>query len=273
MWLHIPESCQFAADTAVLTSPSSSFFRELERSATLSGSFPAPGSLRRAWQTGSLTPLRFGQTSVRWTLQESDTGQIGLLAGFHASHTAMHPRHTGEGSPAMSGGSGLIFGESQENAELPQCLSKTPQASKVKDSGTSSEPCPLRGGLRNGQIFERTMLDVRIVGAAFSSSDGTLWPTPTASDWKGQSQPGQRRGTLSEAVEMHNTFTTHYSRQKEDPNYGQPLSEEECRRRLNPDFVDWLMVGIPGWTSLEPIDLERAGMVLCQFKRLVHLCV
>jgi len=50
------------------------------------------------------------------------------------------------------------------------------------------------------------------------------WPTPAASDHKGSSKPGQRRGQLSEATEPH-----------------QP-------GRLSPDWVEALMGFPAGWT-------------------------
>lgn len=51
------------------------------------------------------------------------------------------------------------------------------------------------------------------------------WPTPTKTDHKGSSKPGQRRGQLSEAT-------------------------EPCHPgRLNPEWVEMLMGFPPGWTS------------------------
>ena len=114
--------------------------------------------------------------------------------------------------------------------------------------------------MRSGEFCERPPLALHIVAIDGSCSDGRLWPTPTASDWKGQSQPGQRRGTLSEAVEEHPCWTLHFSRPAGDPHYGQKLSKEDSRRRLNPDFVDWLMGLPPAWTCLEPIASGPAGM-------------
>ena len=53
----------------------------------------------------------------------------------------------------------------------------------------------------------------------------TMVPTPNATDWKGSSREGQRRGQLSEAVAIGG--------------------------QLNPTWVEWLM-GFPlGWTDLE----------------------
>lgn len=54
------------------------------------------------------------------------------------------------------------------------------------------------------------------------------WPTPAASDEKGSSAPGQRRGQLSETV---------------------------AGQRLSPDWEEWLMGWPVGWSSLEPLDV------------------
>lgn len=52
----------------------------------------------------------------------------------------------------------------------------------------------------------------------------TLYPTPSATDWKGSSREGQRRGQLSEAVAIGG--------------------------QLNPTWVEWLMGFPPGWTEV-----------------------
>ena len=68
----------------------------------------------------------------------------------------------------------------------------------------------------------------------------SVWPTAGATDWKGSSRPGQRRGQLSEAAE------TSPSPGPPDP----PNSTDgpPSRRMLNPLFVEWLMGFPPGWT-------------------------
>jgi len=59
---------------------------------------------------------------------------------------------------------------------------------------------------------------------------GKQWPTHTASDWKGSSKPGQRRGQLSEARTI-------------------------VGGKLNPAWVEWLM-GFPiGWTDCDASEM------------------
>jgi len=56
-----------------------------------------------------------------------------------------------------------------------------------------------------------------------------------------------------------------------------PKDGDECssegptsRRRLNPNFVDWLMGWVPGWTACAP--LETASWLSKLRRRLSDLC-
>ena len=59
--------------------------------------------------------------------------------------------------------------------------------------------------------------------------------TPAASDWKGSSKPGQRRGQLT------------------DPAMG----VIEAGGSLNPPWVEWLMGWPIGWTDLQPLVMDK----------------
>lgn len=61
------------------------------------------------------------------------------------------------------------------------------------------------------------------------------WPTPCASDWKGSSKPGQRRGQLT------------------DPDAG----AIPAGGSLNPTWVEWLMGWPLGWTDLKPLATAK----------------
>ena len=62
-----------------------------------------------------------------------------------------------------------------------------------------------------------------------------LWPRPCATDFKGISKPGQRRGQLT------------------DPNAG----AIPAGGALNPTWVEWLMGWPIGWTDLKPWATDR----------------
>lgn len=66
-------------------------------------------------------------------------------------------------------------------------------------------------------------------------------PTPTASDWKGSSRPGQRR------------------RQLTDPAMGVIPAGEP----INPSWVEWLMGWPIGWTDCEPLETAKFRQWLC----------
>lgn len=87
----------------------------------------------------------------------------------------------------------------------------TPTASDSRSSRNSTAN-PDRGG--RGELLHQVK----------SGRPRRALPTPSATDWKGSAQPGQRRGQLSEVV---------------------------AGGQLNPAWVEWLM-GFPiGWTDLE----------------------
>jgi hypothetical protein len=80
-------------------------------------------------------------------------------------------------------------------------------------------------------------------------SHGRAWVTPGPNDFKGSSQPGQRRGQLDEQVShrFHLDLPT--------PTPGeQSSSDGPNSRRLNPNFVEWLMGWPPGWSACEPLE-------------------
>lgn len=131
------------------------------------------------------------------------------------------------------------------------------------------------------------------------------WPSPGANDWKGSSQPGQRRGQLDEAAEQHwptptasdasgagsrNTVTSKAhagvsltdavltggstSRQGSDRRSSPPvLTTSTCgpecspkHRRLNPAFVEMLMGWPTGW-SIARIGFGPSATELYLYRR------
>ena len=70
---------------------------------------------------------------------------------------------------------------------------------------------------------------------AYMARTGKLWPTASASDWKGSSKAGQRRGQLT------------------DPAMG----AIPAGGQLNPTWVEWLMGWPLGWTDLRPLEMGK----------------
>jgi hypothetical protein len=137
---------------------------------------------------------------------------------------------------------------------------------KDEDSGTYSEAWPESGTTRNGVAYRVPHLVPRIY------ESGSSWlPTPCASDWKSQAKIGQRRGQLSEAVEMipawvpceccEDYICTIHGMHAHDcecpPVEDWSTSPYQAARhgKLNPRFVEWLM-GFPnGWTDLQGLGM------------------
>lgn len=69
------------------------------------------------------------------------------------------------------------------------------------------------------------------------------WPTAAASDFKGSSKIGQRRGQLSEAILRHGRHV-----QATSKDGGESSKRTPSSLRLNPAFVEWLMGWPPGWS-------------------------
>lgn len=76
------------------------------------------------------------------------------------------------------------------------------------------------------------------------------WATPNTNDWTGSSQPGQRRGQLSEQTECPPGLPALATEPAGPPSSPGGRSSP---LRLNPLFVEWLM-GLPvGWTDFAPV--------------------
>ena len=109
----------------------------------------------------------------------------------------------------------------------------------------------------------------------------TNWPTPAGRDYKGSNSSHHMNRTdgrtdgrsRNHADQLPNFVMYRFSHQDQTMNDG-PTSlpkDPTSRRRLNPQFVDWMMGWPPGWTSTEPTDLDAEEMVSWHFKLDSHL--
>lgn len=87
------------------------------------------------------------------------------------------------------------------------------------------------------------------------SSAKANWPTAAATDFKGSTKVGQRRGQLSEAI-LKNGH--HDPTMQEDGDESSP--SDPSSPRLNPAFVEWLMGWPPGWSLATPV--RRTGPIV-----------
>lgn len=190
----------------------------------------------------------------------------------------------------------------------------TPEAT-VRDSPARRTPAPGRAeGTRHGESLHHQVARWPTPRAEDSESSGArksrgveeqTWPSPGANDWKGSSQPGQRRGQLDEAAEQRwptptasdasgagsrNTATSKAhagvsltdavltggstGRQGSDRRSSPPVLTisscgPECspkHRRLNPAFVEMLMGWPTGW-SIARIGCGPSATALSLYRR------
>lgn len=105
---------------------------------------------------------------------------------------------------------------------------KTVQCSLLEDSMLFSGTWPRWGFMLAGECLVRDMPTLLI------SENGSGWlPTPTASNTKGVHMRGADKGKA------------------------RPPRTYGCHGPLNPPFLEWLMGWPIGWTSLEPLEMDR----------------
>jgi len=82
-----------------------------------------------------------------------------------------------------------------------------------------------------------------------------IWPTPNACDGSKVSQISHQGACLTRSAEKD--FHSFHPAPATTPHGGESSpSAQTSRRRLNPNFVDWLMCLPPGWTDYAPVETE-----------------
>jgi hypothetical protein len=99
------------------------------------------------------------------------------------------------------------------------------------------------------------------------AEQATLWASASASDHKGSSKLGQRRGQLSEQTEC--LTGTQDQPAETSGSESSPSVPTSPRPRLNARFVSWLMGFPPGWESLRPLKPTSYERWVTQSSRLV----
>lgn len=99
--------------------------------------------------------------------------------------------------------------------------------------------------------FAATPAAQAVDATAALTAGESAWPTPAARDYKGtNADPTQHEDQLANYV-CHS-----FRPAPETPPHGSESSPSAptSRRRLNPNFVDWLMGLPPGWTDYAPVE-------------------
>ena len=147
--------------------------------------------------------------------------------------------------------SGLDFGE-----KCPELLGKydpnthlwkTPQTSLIEDSTECLQTLPRWGMTQGGALWELTPW----VRPTKETECGLSERFPTPNAWDG------RRGPLSKELydkkTKQITLVTHIRHSALTPQNG---------GQLNPEWVEWLMGWMPGWTDLKRLETDKCPCVL-----------
>ena len=233
------------------------------QSAPLSGSPTPQAYLPPDRMTAFSRPSRLGMTFAPLTESLGADVLTWCLEASRAKTSALPAR--GQASPASDPACGPTWRASLAKFDPVSSSWKTVQLSLLGASELSSVTWPRSGMTVGGQCWELPTLAPRTsetgsglwptptsslgtkggrVTPRKGREGGTLieavsarakWPTPCASDFKGSSKPGQRRGQLT------------------DPNAG----AIPAGGSLNPTWVEWLMGWPLGWTDLEPSVTDK----------------
>jgi DNA (cytosine-5)-methyltransferase 1 len=171
--------------------------------------------------------------------------------------------------------------------DLDTALWKIPQCSLLEDLEQSLEIWPNWGSMRNGVCWEQMKLVQTIKENEFG-----LWLTPTATAISGRSPKAMEYRTKQRESQGHNTVQpgnlaeqVMYSgkmpcKDMKNPTWPTPVarmwkdnaSPSEFKRheiplaaqvggKLNPEWTEWLMGWMLGWTDLKPLATDKSHFV------------
>ena len=171
--------------------------------------------------------------------------------------------------------------------DLNTLLWKIPQCSLLEDLEQSLEIWPNWGSMRNGVCWEQMKLVQTINEKEFG-----LWLTPTATAISGRSPKAMEYRTKQRESQGHKTVQpgnlaeqVMYSgkmpcKDMKNPTWPTPVarmwkdnaSPSEFKRheiplaaqvggKLNPEWTEWLMGWLLGWTDLKPLEMDKSHCV------------
>jgi hypothetical protein len=249
-------------------------------------------SLRAAWKRVSWIKRLCGLTLSPSTLQ---AGAEKWIASLPVSHVNRTPSQDDAKEPTTRAGFGLTSPGSCAIAALGSSCWRMCQGSLLpEDSSKSSVTWPKWGSLRNGVVYLRPTWE-----PAMSANVGSVWPTPHGF----QAGNGPDGNEFSTAIRKWTTPQAHditqrgsgnrvnpkagksrmdmldwqaesFSPQAKTTNDGSTSSPSDpiSRRRLNAEFVCWLM-GLPStWLNIERTSYAPEEMELYHSKLQQRLC-
>ena len=189
-----------------------------------------------------------------------------FLADSHAKTSA--PQARAQASTASAPACGGKWQGLLARYDPVSCSWKTPQCSLFADSEPSLETWPRWGSMRNGECWER----IPSVPTTSENESG-YWPTPTADSVTERTQRYAQDGMpLTAAVRMFPTATAtaykgwspNHNRADSDDRLDYTVEREAFLlgqttppKRLNPDWVEWLIGWPIGHTALKPLETDK----------------
>ena len=249
MWLKIPTShCSAATEDSI--SPSDALCQKLAASVSWRGRLLRPQSWRLAWKTEGWRRRLSGLTLQPSQANSSVAAWLDSLVGFPAKTSALQgdrPESTESEADCSLRSSDSFASWSPSSG----CFLRTSrQFSIFQREQPYLENLPKSGLMRNGELFERPMLVDRT-----SESGRLCWPTPATRDYRSPNGASHMdRSTGAKHLDQLPNFIQHSFLPAPPTSTHGDKSPSTSTRRLNPDFVDWLMGLIPGWTNGKKIE-------------------
>lgn len=304
MWLKLPgTTLAFSPATEASTSPSEQQLQALAASATWRGKPRQSRFWRRAWPTVGWMKRLSGLTCEPSQADSSVAAWVESLEGSPAKTSALP-----EDAPEYTATEADCFLRSVDSFASwnpsSGCFLKTcRQPSLFQQEQPYSESLPRSGSMRSGRLYERPMWADRTgesgrlcwPTAVVTDSNGarnetsgrsmasqhhsgtTLndavikWPTPATRDYRSPNGASHMdRSTGAKHLDQLPNFIKHSFLPAPPTSTHGGKSPSGSTRRLNPDFVDWLMGLIPGWTDYAPLETES---YLCKVRSLLRSCL
>ena len=287
MWLRIPTSHCLAA-TEDSTSPSVALCRRLAASVSWRGKLLRPQSWRLVWRTEAWRRHLSGLTSEPSQADSFVAAWLDSLVGSPARTSALQgdKQESRESEADCSLRSSDSFASWSPSSG---CFLRTSrQFSIFQQEQPFSENLPKSGSMRNGELFQRPMLvdrtgeSGRLCWPTARAQDsehgqetdydptvgGACWPTPATRDYRSPNGASHMdRSTGAKHMDQLPNFIGHSFLPAPPTSTHGGKSPSTSTRRLNPDFVDWLMGLPPGWTDYAPLE---TASYLSKVRSLLH---
>lgn len=236
------------------------------RSAPSSGS---PMHKPCLWHDKTMAPSRLSRFGITCSPLTGDRGVELLTWWLEVSRVKTFPSpDQARGSTVSEADSGARWPGSLARYDRATSSWKTAQLSLLGDSEPSSVTWPRSGLMHGGQCWELPRLTLTTTG-----KESGYWPTPTANSVTERTQRYAQGGMpLTAAVRMFPTPTAtsykgwsiNHKRADSDDRLDYTVEREAFisgqttpPKRLNPDWVEWLIGWPIGHTALKPLETDK----------------